>query len=127
MSTRSQASSKSSSKSVSPSTTSSSSHVPNRIAEDLLRLLRGSVVSTTPTKSMVSTASTAQSNLSSGFLSQIELAILRSVNPVDVTETEEITVLGQRGVWMNRAEVIGWKGRIRCLLVLKILLKLSLN
>jgi len=76
---------------------------------------------------MVSTASTAQSNLSSGFLSQIELAILRSVNPVDVTETEEITVLGQRGVWMNKAEVIGWKGRIQSLLVLDMLIFFKLT
>ena len=95
----------------------SSSHkqVPARIAEDLLRLLRGSVTSNADqqgqtTKSMASVAS-VKSSISNGFLSNIELSILRSVNPVDVSETEEITVLGQRGIWMNRSEVLGWTGR----------------
>lgn len=91
---------------------SSYSQVPTRIAEDLLRLLRGSVTSVAvPTKSIVSMAS-VQGSIKNGFLSQVELSILRSVNPVDVTEKEEITVLGQKGVWMNRDEVMAWKGDI---------------
>ncbi len=106
MSTRSQTSRKSGS----PTYSTTSSQVPARIAEDLLRLLRGSVTSTVPTKSIVSTASVAPSTLNDGFLSKIELAILRSADPIDVSETEEITVLGQRGVWMNRSEVLNWKG-----------------
>jgi len=46
------------------------------------------------------------------ILSEIEQAILRSNVPIDINETEEITVLGQRGIWANRAEVINWRGII---------------
>ncbi len=46
------------------------------------------------------------------YLSQIELAILRSLNPIEVNETEELTVLGQRGIWLNRSEVQAWRGDI---------------
>ena len=46
------------------------------------------------------------------FLSEVEAAILRSSVPVEVNESEEITVLGQRGVWANRVEVQGWRGPI---------------
>ena len=47
---------------------------------------------------------------SAPFLSNIEAAILRSINPIEIDETEEITVLGQRGVWVNKSEVINWRG-----------------
>lgn len=70
----------------------------NNIATDLLTLMNqssGSVVSTSTT---------------SGFFSEIEQAILRASNPLEITETEELTVLGQRGIWMNRMEVNGWRG-----------------
>ena len=43
-------------------------------------------------------------------LSHIELTILRSLNPIEITESEEITVLGTRGVWLNKDEVLGWRG-----------------
>lgn len=46
------------------------------------------------------------------FLSHIEIAILRADNPIDVTTTEELTVLGQRGIWMNKSEVESWRGDI---------------
>jgi hypothetical protein len=46
------------------------------------------------------------------FLSDVEQAILRSNVPVELTENEEITVLGQRGIWANRAEVVNWRGVI---------------
>ena len=44
------------------------------------------------------------------ILSQVEVAILRSLNPIEIHETEEITVHGERGVWCNRMEVEKWKG-----------------
>jgi hypothetical protein len=46
------------------------------------------------------------------FLSDVEQAILRSNVPVELSENEEITVLGQRGIWANRAEVVNWRGVI---------------
>lgn len=91
------------------SVSSNTSKAPIRIAEDLLRLLRGSATESLATKSMVSQASNASYNFDQ-YISQIELNILRSANPINVTETEEITVLGQRGIWTNKSEVVGWKG-----------------
>ncbi len=43
--------------------------------------------------------------MSSG-ISQIEQAILRSQNPIEIQESEEITVNGHRGVWANKSEVL---------------------
>ena len=46
-----------------------------------------------------------------GFVSDIENAILKSVDiPIQVHETEEITALGQRGIYVNKSEVDNWKG-----------------
>jgi hypothetical protein len=44
------------------------------------------------------------------YLSEIEAAILRSSVPINVNETDEITVFGQRGIWTNKSEVQNWKG-----------------
>jgi hypothetical protein len=49
---------------------------------------------------------------SNANLSRFESAILNSKNPLEINETEEITVLGQRGIWANREEVVNWKGPI---------------
>jgi hypothetical protein len=43
-------------------------------------------------------------------LDDIESAILRSTVPMDLNETEEITVNGERGIWANRNEVTNWRG-----------------
>jgi hypothetical protein len=40
----------------------------------------------------------------------MEAAILRSTVPIDINETEEITVNGQRGIWANKSEVVNWRG-----------------
>jgi hypothetical protein len=76
----------------------------NQIAQDLLALQR----------SGGSGSQSFEASGSSGgsVLSQIEQAILRSTVPIDINETEEITVLGQRGIWANRSEVINWRGVI---------------
>ena len=82
---------------------SSSSSGGNTIATDLL--------------AMIGNGSSSSSSASSGsasfeFVSQIEQSILRSANPVEVSETEELTVIGQRGIWLNKAEVNAWRGDI---------------
>ena len=46
------------------------------------------------------------------YTSEIESAIIRATTPININETEEITVLGNRGVWANRTEVVNWKGII---------------
>jgi hypothetical protein len=47
-------------------------------------------------------------------LSEIEAMILRSSEPMMINESEkeEIEVLGQRGLWLNKAEVEKWRGDI---------------
>lgn len=66
------------------------------IAEDLLSIINGNAT----------VKSTAV------LLSQVELNMLRSTRPIKVTESGEVSVFGQRGIWINRAEVETWKGEI---------------
>jgi hypothetical protein len=46
------------------------------------------------------------------YLSPIEIEILRSKVPIEINQTEEICVLGQRGIWANKHEVLGWRGPV---------------
>ena len=46
------------------------------------------------------------------FSSEIESAILASTEPLLLNETEEINLDGYEGIWMNKNEVINWKGSI---------------
>ena len=96
----------------------------SNIATDLLTMLNGSGNSSSAYGSgsaqygsasvgynTESSANYGSSSAASGeVLSQIELQILRSLNPIEVNETEEINVIGQRGIWVNRAEVNAWRG-----------------
>jgi hypothetical protein len=54
--------------------------------------------------------SSASGASSAEFMSQIEQSILRSAQPIEVSETEELTVIGQRGIWLNKQEVNAWRG-----------------
>ena len=78
--------------------------VPGKIATDLLELLK----SGQPTPAPARTAS----QRSNALLSEIEAAILRSGQPIDSNEQEEIEVLGQRGLWLNKQEILNWRGVI---------------
>lgn len=46
------------------------------------------------------------------MLSEVEAAILRSSVPIDVHETEEIEINGQRGIWTNKSEIANWRGAV---------------
>ena len=47
------------------------------------------------------------------FPSKIEAAIVSSTNPIQVDANErEVSVLGQRGLWLNRREEESWKADI---------------
>jgi len=87
------------------------------VASDLLSLVQGSTQSSatnniaTDLLALVANSSSS-SNAGVEWLSQIEQSILRSANPIEVNETEELTVIGQRGLWLNRAEVNAWRGDI---------------
>ncbi len=74
------------------------------IASDLLALIGGGSVSLTSEISL--------SKNTGSYLSEIEQAILRSSNPINSSETEELTVIGQRGIWLNRLEANSWRGDI---------------
>ena len=76
-------------------------NVSNRIALDLLTMMKSGPVP--------STLERPHSNLG---LSHIEALILRSSEPVDISETDEIEVLGERGIWANKQEIVNWRGVI---------------
>ena len=44
------------------------------------------------------------------FLSEFEAHLLRSEQPISVDETEVISALGHQGIWINKHEIINWKG-----------------
>jgi hypothetical protein len=44
------------------------------------------------------------------FNSKVEQAILKSTEPICISETKEITANKERGIWANRCEVCTWKG-----------------
>ena len=50
--------------------------------------------------------------LESYLHSAVEEAILKARNPVDFHESEDLTVLGHTGKWINKDEVASWKGEI---------------
>jgi len=89
----------------------------------------GSAVHQEASASVQSSSSSAASAITSGasgrvssvcgakciepaFLSDVETLVLRSERPISVNETEQITVLGNQGIWANKSEVINWKGEL---------------
>lgn len=73
----------------------------------------------TTTTAVVSSSSssaspTTQSNsgTKAEYFSETEASILRSKEPITIDSTEEITALGQRGIWANKKEVTNWKGDV---------------
>lgn len=63
-------------------------------------------------KTTVSTSATAFTGALGAAASEMEQRILRSSYPIEISETEEISVHDQRGVWSNRAEVLSWRGDV---------------
>ena len=49
---------------------------------------------------------------SSKYLSEIERAILRSPSPIKINKSNEVTVLGRKGIWINKNEINNLKGSI---------------
>jgi hypothetical protein len=48
----------------------------------------------------------------SNYQSEVETAILNSNIPLEISESEEITVLGNKGIWLNRDEVARFSGNL---------------
>jgi hypothetical protein len=76
----------------------------NQIAHDLLSSssLRLTALETSSSHILEHTSASA--------FSAVESAILRASNPVEFNEDESLTVHGQTGIWVNKAEVLNWKG-----------------
>ena len=91
---------------------SRSSSVLNQIASDLMQLKQSASSRMAAQSSAAFNASNNDFNSSPVVLSAIEAAILRSSVPIDINETEEITVNGQRGIWANKIESENWRGTI---------------
>lgn len=97
-----------------------------QIAQDILRLqnISNSSLSSlfsqqSPSTSTDSSSSNSRSSSMTGsnptsacnYLSQVEEAILRSTVPIEIdSQAEEISVLGERGLWANKAEIVNWRG-----------------
>lgn len=58
----------------------------------------------------VASPSSSAYTTTGAYLSDVELAILKSAVPINLPDSEEISVLGHRGIWANKAEVINWRG-----------------
>jgi hypothetical protein len=96
----------------------------NQIAQDLLALNGGSgrsaaVQYSSGFSSGAAAAGGASYGLASSgaigsgnYVSEVENQILRAQQPIQINETEEISVNGERGIWANRAEVVNWRGQI---------------
>lgn len=52
------------------------------------------------------------SSSSFNYINDLEAALLRSTSPIKIDETEEINVLGERGVWLNKSQTENWHGDI---------------
>lgn len=55
-------------------------------------------------------SSSAYSYVNSHYLSDTEIAILKSAIPININETEEISLDGITGIWANKKEVTDWRG-----------------
>jgi hypothetical protein len=80
-----------------------------QIAKDLLELQKKRRISSARSSIYAPIVETTSKH---SFLNDIETAILRSDSPISLKETEELSVLGQRGIWANKSEVVNWKGVI---------------
>lgn len=88
------------------------SNTSNQIASDLIAMLGTNTSPNSSTRNSsfsngrATLAMPSTASVPGSFLSEIETAILRSSEtPIHLEETEELTVLGERGIWANRSEV----------------------
>lgn len=91
---------------------SSKQQATEQIAEDLLALLQSEKAASRELVQQNPFSQILTESTQSTYLSNIEQQILRSINPIEINATEELTVIGQRGLWLNRDEVNSWRGDI---------------
>ena len=76
-----------------------------QLNENNLREFTNSAFISTSTKNLLRTNS-----YNAGYLSIIEQAIIEATQPINVIESEEVTVGSHTGRWINKEEIIGWNG-----------------
>jgi hypothetical protein len=64
------------------------------------------------TQQTTTTTTTSSPASKAEYFSETEASILRSKEPITIDSNEEITALGQRGIWANKKEVTSWKGDV---------------
>ena len=69
---------------------------------DDLSISSNRVEESTRSVTVIPTNEVSSDCVPANYLSEYELAILRSQVPITTDETEEITALGNRGIWINR-------------------------
>ena len=79
------------------------SDVSNRIALDLLTLAKDSYQQQQQQQD-------DDGHQSVYTQSQVETNILNSREPIDIDESDEIEIFGERGIWANKTESIKWRG-----------------
>lgn len=65
----------------------------------------GSSAATSNVSGLTDSYTSIDVDYNSNGLSSVELAILRSNAPIEISGSEEITVNGERGIWANKSEV----------------------
>ena len=94
-------------------TSGSSQVVTNSIVNDLL----GSTVVTSGAgsfggASFSGVVSSSSVSFEQSAFSAIEQSILRANNPIEFRDSEVLTVVGQSGQWINKDEIVNWRGVI---------------
>ena len=84
-----------------------------RIAKDLMEFETKRRPSTQSLRTQFLNNQTNYKNNSyQNYLSKVEVSILKSEKPIEIEESEEIEVNGERGIWANKNEVINWRGEL---------------
>ncbi|RNA05578.1 hypothetical protein BpHYR1_048824, partial [Brachionus plicatilis] len=85
----------------------------SRIAKDLLEFETKRRPSTQSLRTQfLNNQTNFASNFGDNYLSKIEASIIQSENPIEIDESEEIEVNGEKGIWANKNEVINWRGEL---------------
>jgi hypothetical protein len=84
--------------------------VTSSIAADLLNI--SSVSASGGSVSIGGGSAIIGGGFESSAFSALEQAIYQANNPIEVQEAEELTVVGHSGRWINKQEILKWRGEI---------------
>lgn len=85
----------------------------SKIAKDLLEFEAKRRPSTQSMRNQfLNNQTNFKSKFDPNYLSKVEVSILQSEMPIEIEESEEIEVNGEKGIWANKSEVINWRGEL---------------